>query len=276
MSLQDNQQGLVHLFVVAAVLVAGIGATGYYVMKSQNSNIKSSETAAPSATSTLSAPLPTTLLSLDKVKDLATAQKSGLTIVGVELENENGVLTYKVKLTDGTAVNFNAQTGAVVTSSSKPEIEGQTSSLVNTSAKIDFAKARSIALAQTPKIAVRKIQLKLENGLLVYSVRFVDGSRIDVSAVDGSIVRTKAAGRTKTNDGKTDETTSSATDHASRTATDSSEIHRSGSSESSFSTSTSHDSPEAGSPTPAQGQTTPTDDSLQSGASTDVSGSSRR
>jgi uncharacterized membrane protein YkoI len=56
-------------------------------------------------------------------------------------------------------------------------------------------QATAIAMTAMPGKAVKKVQSESEGGTAVFSVRFTDGSRVDVRASDGAVVRTK----TKTN-----------------------------------------------------------------------------
>jgi uncharacterized membrane protein YkoI len=265
MPLKNNQQGIAHLMaVLAVVVVAAIGGTGYYVAKHQKSNVKNSETVATEKTS-LASPLPASLLAVDKVKELATTQKPNSSIQGVQLENEEGVLVYKVKLADGTVLAFNATTGALLTNTVKGEFEGITNIPTDMKATIDFAKARSIALAQQPKGTVQKIELELEEGTLVYSVRFTDGGRVDVNATDGTVLKTKTGNKT---DAKSSSNGSSS----------STEIHKSstsgGNKPSSSSSSGSHDSTETKTSTTPETEihNSTTDDSSHGGSS--VSGNS--
>ena len=53
--------------------------------------------------------------------------------------------------------------------------------------------ARAKAQAERPGKTITKIELESEEGVIVYSVRFSDGGRVDVSAVDGTIKRVKDA-----------------------------------------------------------------------------------
>lgn len=57
---------------------------------------------------------------------------------------------------------------------------------------ISLSDAQAIAQAQFPDKTIRKVEAETEHGILVYSVRFTDGSRVDVSAADGSIVKSES------------------------------------------------------------------------------------
>jgi uncharacterized membrane protein YkoI len=279
MSLSKNEQGIAHVIaLVFALVLVAVGSTGYYVMKHQNSKTKNSEAVALSASTTLAAPLPTTLLPVDKVKELVVAQKQSSTILGVELENENGVLLYKVKLADGTSLSFNAQSGALVANAVKSEIDGQTTLPSDTKATINFVKARSIAMNQMPKATVQKIELELEDGILIYSVRFTDGSRVDVNATDGSVIKTKVGNHGTLQIINKSDDKSSSSSSASSTSSDN-KSSSTGHTTTSTDSSVSHDSTEthdAGTPSSTSGSssvTTTEDSSLGGNSSSGTSGS---
>ncbi len=52
-------------------------------------------------------------------------------------------------------------------------------------------QALAIAMTTMPGKTVKKIQSESEHGSPVFSVRFTDGSRVDVRVSDGAVIRTK-------------------------------------------------------------------------------------
>jgi uncharacterized membrane protein YkoI len=143
------------------------------------------------------------LVDLNEIKQNAIADKSGVTVVHVELEQSDDTLVYKAELSDGTVTVYNARTGARLSSKTITE---KTSEVLpaNVATPISFAKALEVAKAEKPGSKVYKIELELEGGVVVYSVRFTDKARVDVSAQTGAIVRTKAA-RVETSGAKASE-----------------------------------------------------------------------
>jgi uncharacterized membrane protein YkoI len=177
---------------IGMVIIAGVLV---YVGSTQKPRQKINS-AEPESVSTVITSLPSSLLSIDKVKELVTAQKPGLGITGIELERQDtGVVVYQVRLTDGTVLAFNAQTGAQVATSGDVHLKNETNISPSTPKQIGFDKAREIALNQKPQGVVQKMELEPESGVLLYRVYFVDGGRVDVRAVDGTIVAF-AAGNT--------------------------------------------------------------------------------
>ena len=61
----------------------------------------------------------------------------------------------------------------------------------SSSSSVTLDQAKAIALGVFPDKTIKKVETELEHGVLVYSVRFTDSSRVDVNSNDGSIVRTE-------------------------------------------------------------------------------------
>lgn len=59
------------------------------------------------------------------------------------------------------------------------------------SGSVTFEQAKTIALGVFPDKTIKKVETELEHGVLVYSVRFTDSSRVDVNSNNGSVVRTE-------------------------------------------------------------------------------------
>lgn len=131
------------------------------------------------------------IIDVDRLKTIVDEQAPGLTIVDLELKNEDGVLVYEAKLSDGSVMVINATDGTYVTKIDDDENDDEEVSGIQ-NLKIDFADALKTALAEHDG-SVRKIELEVEDGVLVYSVRFTDGFRVEVNAESGSVTRTKSS-----------------------------------------------------------------------------------
>lgn len=167
------------LAVLAMLLVVG----------TVSANVSSDRTRQASERST---EIPANLqdvLSVNDIREKALAQVPNGSITGIELENEEGILVYKVRFTDGSVRLFNAKTGELMVKNSDLETDGSVPA--GFVAQIDLSRARAIAQAQRPDKTINKVELETENGVVVYSFRFTDEGRVDVSATDGSIVRVR-------------------------------------------------------------------------------------
>ena len=194
---------------LAFIALLGIGAYNFGFTKSEDAVLRSVE--LPSDLSDIK--------SIDEIRTLANnGIVEGLTISSVELEQEDGVLLYKVHYSDGTYKLFDARTGEMVT---KPDLEVDTSVPIDFVAGVSIESARATAQSVFPDKVIQKIELESENGIIVYSVRFTDDTRVDISAIDGSIVRTRnGATETRTSDDNNDDSS----DDSSHSSNNSNEV----------------------------------------------------
>lgn len=197
-----EQQGFTVPHILIFLLVLGfIGGTGYYVY-SQNDGKKSVNSQETTQETKKELTLPTDLTGLktaDEIRTIADGSLAGATIVSVELEQEDGGLVFKVKLSDGKILFFDAKTGAPMTAEQvkddgpETEAEDDDSSSIPAGfvAGITVDQAKATAQGTLPGKTVKKVELEPENGVMVYSVRFTDDSRVDVNATTGAVVRTE-------------------------------------------------------------------------------------
>jgi uncharacterized membrane protein YkoI len=131
------------------------------------------------------------VMSIEDIKAKAIAEVPSVDVTGIELENEDGVLIYKVRYADGSYRFFDAKTGEII-NDSVAGLEKDDSVPAGYVPGIDLAMARSIAQDQRPGKTINKIELETENGVVVYSVRFSDDGRVDINANDGSVLRVRS------------------------------------------------------------------------------------
>ncbi len=133
------------------------------------------------------------VLGVEEMQTLALNDvPSGASIVNIEVENENGVVLYKVKFSDGSYRLYDAKTGLPYVDASAG-VETNESVPVGFVAGITLQQARDTASTQRPGKTITKIELETENGVVVYSVRFSDDGRVDINATDGSVARVRNA-----------------------------------------------------------------------------------
>lgn len=188
----NNQKGFAHLeLILIAIAVAGIAGTGYYVYSKNPANNKQlNHSATDGSVDALPAKL-TDIKTVDEIRAAAANDLNGASIISVELENEDEGLVYKVKLSNGSVLVFNAKTGASLSKHENQEIEHDDAIPAGFSAGISVEQARQAALNQRPGKSISKIELEVEDGKVVYSVRFTDDGRVDVDASTGAVVRVK-------------------------------------------------------------------------------------
>ncbi|HLG91185.1 MAG TPA: PepSY domain-containing protein, partial [Candidatus Saccharimonadales bacterium] len=161
--MSHRQKGFAHMVLVAAgvVLIAAAGV-GYYVYNNNQSPNLHQENATEISPE---AALPDSLAnvkSADEIRTIAADDLGSATIVGIELDDEDGTLVYKVKLSDGRVLIFNALSGAAISETEDNEVENHEDIPAGFVAGISIDQARQIALAQRPGKTIIKIELEME------------------------------------------------------------------------------------------------------------------
>lgn len=195
-TIKKDQHGFHVMPAVIVLAVIGVVVSGVLVYNRQQNKEAALSEKTDDPNQTLQE-LPNDLLTVEKVKEIAANEKPDTTVIGIQLERENGVLLYKITLADGTELFVNAQTGAAVAHIEEETEDDDGDKLPgNFTAGISFSRAREIALTKRPGKIVNKIELEVEDGVVVYSVRFTDKSRVDVNATNGEVLRVKVPSST--------------------------------------------------------------------------------
>lgn len=185
--MKNMQKGFAHLEVLliglAVAIVAGVGV---YVVRQNSKPAQNSVTKNTSEQVALPESLGN-LKTIDEIKTASSSSLNGATINGIELENENGTTVYKVKLSDGRVLVFNATTGATITEKTEANDDKDDDSLPAASAKISIDQARSIAQDRRPGKTISKIEVDNDGGKVYYSVRFTDSGKVEVDGTTGAI-----------------------------------------------------------------------------------------
>lgn len=175
------------IVIVVVGLLAGLGYTAYnqFSGSSQNSAISTSETLESSLDQI------DDILDLAEIQNIAVEEISDSEIVGLELEVDDGVLLYVVHYANGASRVFNAANGEIVQleDNDNDEIDDSKPLPANFVARLTIQEAIRIAQQQRTNSQIRKVEIELENGVVVYSIRFTDESRVSVRATDGEIQR---------------------------------------------------------------------------------------
>lgn len=244
-------------------LLGAISGVGFYVY-SKNSNPSQSNRQESSESTSKVALLPDDLSgikSIDEIKTQAVGSLDGASILGIELEQEDGGLVYKVKLSDGRVLFYNAVTGEVATGSSDDDEEDSDESIpADFVAGITVEQARAVALEKRVGQTIKKIELETEDGVQVFSVRFTDGGRVDVNAKTGEVVRVREPNEKSSSGSSSGSSDSGSSD-------DSSDDTSHGSSSSSGS---SHDSDDSHDDSSSSPTVTPSPSSGSGGSASDI------
>lgn len=190
-----NEKGFSAVEILIIIIVIGfIGFAGYYAAN-RNENetqlsIDSSETVE------LKDELPSDLSNIKSISEIQTQaqeENSDKSIVGVELETDDGKTVYVIHFNDGSVVVYDAFTGAMVEINDDNDDEIEDDELIPAGfvAGVSIQDAINTAKQNRPNSTLEKVELELEDGVVVYSVRFTDESRVDIDAISGEIRRLK-------------------------------------------------------------------------------------
>ncbi len=222
---KTEQQGFGHIGLIAAfVLVAVVGFAGWRVMNQNDDEPQLSVDTSIKTEDVQTLPDDISdIKSLTEIQTLAGEQAAGLSIIGIELETEHNATVYVVYLSDGSKLVFDARTAErVIKSDNGTKSDNEQSIPAGFVAGISIQQAIDVAKKEHPNAKVRKVELESEEGIVVYSVRFTDDSRVDVSAVDGSIKRVKTENGDTTKKSNSDDDDSDADDSNDDSSDDSS------------------------------------------------------
>lgn len=193
--MQKNQTGFAIIEILIAVAVLGIvGFIGWRVVDGQRENNK------PASQLNNQSALPESLAGikpLDEIISLAASEIAARQVLAVELEQENEGLMYSIKLNDGTVLVFDAKTGnrMQLESGEGTETDDDTPLPAGFKPAVTLVDAVQTAKSQRVGRAVEKVELEVEDGIVVYSVRFSDDGRVDVDATTGSVLRIREPGK---------------------------------------------------------------------------------
>lgn len=202
----NTKPGFVPLLILVGIALVAVvgGGGGYYLMKQDSKEAEVKKQAEIESAKIESETLPavtTGLKTVEEIRAIAEPLAGKAKIINIELENEDAGMVYRVKLSDGKVLFFNAKTGVQITDPSKDDediAEDKTKTEETDEipdkfvAKITLAEARTIAENRRPGKSVKKIELEMEEGVGVYSVRFTDSGRVDVNAQTGAIMKVEA------------------------------------------------------------------------------------
>ena len=190
-TIHRNENGftITEILIVVAVLgiVGLVGWRAIYNSQQKDTNVSSQLSNAAVLPESLAGIRP-----VDEIMTTANLEIAERQVVAVNLEQEDEGLVYLIKLTDGTVLAFDAKTGNKVQLKSPHGIEsGDDNVLLPAGFKPTVTIVDAIQTAKTQRVgkSVEKVELKVEDGIVVYSVRFSDKGRIDIDATTGSVVR---------------------------------------------------------------------------------------
>lgn len=135
-------------------------------------------------------------ITLEEAKDAALKEAGNGTVIGYQLDADNGKLNYEITITDGNAVKeyrIDGDSGKVLkVEAEDSESDDNDKMLVSANPEIDLAKAESLVKEKYPKGTIKVLKLDVENNALVYDVTVINGKQeveTKISATDGSFFK---------------------------------------------------------------------------------------
>ena len=189
MKIKNNQDGIAHVLVIALIAIAVVGAGGFAYVRIKNAAQKKSNsiTADDSVKSTETLPQNLSgLKTLDEIKQIAGVTDT-VTLLKFSLETKDGGYVYKITLSDGRVLVINASSGAIL-SQEKSDLNKQKTS----SAKITITPAQAYQIAAGKSSSpIKSIELETEDNKVTYKIEYKDGSKIEIDATSGAIVKSE-------------------------------------------------------------------------------------
>ena len=190
-----NQSGftIVEILIVAAA-IGIVGLVGWRFMDRQR------ESANPPKQLNNQSVLPESLTGIkpiDEIITLAASEIAARQVLATELEQEDEGLVYSIKLSDGTVLMFDAKTGSKVQLKSPDGVDTDDDIPLPDGFKPAVTLVAAVQTAKSQRVgkAVEKVELEVEDGIVVYSVRFSDDGRVDIDATTGSVLRIREPGK---------------------------------------------------------------------------------
>ena len=194
--MRNNQSGFGHVVILAVVavivLLVAVGYNAWRAMGTKDDNQSLISNQEDKTVDSLPIDL-SSLKSLEEIQALASTDIAGNNVLGIELEMEDGKTVYVLHLSDGSTLFYNAFTGVKLQLTDDDDDGNEVGNALPADfvAGITIQEAITIAQDKRPDSKLKKVELEVEDGVAVYSVRFTDDSRVNVSAADGSVLLVK-------------------------------------------------------------------------------------
>lgn len=189
-------EGLLIVFVIAV-----IGAASFYV--SNRSNDGDAQLSVDSSESSeLKEELPTNLDGLKTIEEIeAIAGVSDtVSIIGYKLESSDSGSEYVITLSNGKKLVIDAVSGEVLSEESTDVSSSSSNIAVNVSLKEAYAIASS--RYDSP---IKEIEFELEDNEATYKIEYRDGSKVEIDATSGTLVKFETDDDSEDNEKQEDE-----------------------------------------------------------------------
>ena len=186
-NINKDESGIAHLgLILLVVAVVGVVGVGYWRV----SSTKKSQSHLTDTTEQTQA-LPQNLQDLKTLDEIG--QIAGVTdstsIIKFVLESKDGGYVYKVILSNGKKLVIDASTGKVL-SEETTDVSEDDKIPAGVQVTVSPADAYRIA-AQKSSSPIKSIEMEVEDKKVVYKIEYRDGSKIEINAVGGAVIKSE-------------------------------------------------------------------------------------
>ncbi len=138
-----------------------------------------------------------TLKSLDEIEEIAEAG-DGVSVISFVLETKDGRTVYKIILSNGQKLEIDAVTGETLSQETTDVSEDDKIPArvdINISPSQAYQKASSKSSSE-----IKSVEMEVEDTKVVYKIEFEDGSKIEIDATTGNIVKSEIKHKSKSED----------------------------------------------------------------------------
>ncbi len=203
-TMRNNEAGFAHLGLVLLVIgVLGIVGLGYWRVSSSSKTVnRSADDSQIEQVQTLPQNLQD-LKTLDEVGLIAGAS-SDVSIIKFVLESKDGTFVYKIVLSNGKKLVIDASTGNVL---SEETTDVSDDDKIPSGIQITLSPADAYKLAAAKSSSpIKSIEMEVEDKKVVYKIEFLDGSKVEIDASSGSVLKSEIKDESEEDDdGEDDE-----------------------------------------------------------------------
>ena len=187
---KQNESGIAHIgLILLAVAVIGVGSLVYW--RVSNTKSKTQANVAETNRQEQITPLPDNLQGLktqEEIKQIA-GTSTGVDVVSLVLESKDGSFVYKIVLSNGKKLVIDAQSGKVL-SQETTDVAESDKIPAGVQVKISSDQAYKIA-ASKHSSPIKTIEMETEDKKVVYKIEYKDGSKIEIDATTGAVLKSE-------------------------------------------------------------------------------------
>lgn len=197
-SLRNNRAGVAHIGLILLVAFV-VAVAGFAYWRINNSKKTFSSISSADTTETVDT-LPQNLENLKTLEEIESiagvADDTG--IIKFTLETKDGGYVYKVILSNGKKLVINAANGQILAEETT-DVNQDEKIPSDLTVTVSPLEAYEIAVSQSSS-AVKSIEMEVEDKEIVYKIEFKDGSKIEIDATNGTVLKSELKNESESED----------------------------------------------------------------------------